>query len=82
MADVIDFALAIHSNEDLGAVLSSMKNHYCGTLTFTEQQNVIEYIRQGSTEEDNGFLLRVGSLVRSLGKNLQVTISKIELEAL
>ena len=46
--DVADVFACHHGKKhtkDLGLILEQMKHHYCGTLTFREQQNTIENMR-------------------------------------
>ena len=51
-ADVFDFAChhGKKHTKDLGLILEQMWHHYCGTLTFGEQRNTIENMRQKSHE--------------------------------
>ena len=81
-AEVFDMALDHNPGGDLGAIIRGMRHHYCGSLTFREQRNAVENMRQGSSEDAADFLVRVNSAVRSLGKDWQDTISQEELEKL
>ena len=49
-ADVFNFAChhGKKHTKDLGLILEWMQHHYCGTLTFWEQRNTIENMRQKS----------------------------------
>ena len=51
-ADVFDFAChhGKKHTKDLGLILEQMQHHYCGTLTFREQRNTTENMRQKSHE--------------------------------
>ena len=47
-ADVFDFAChhGKKHTKDLGLILEWMRHYYCGTLTFREQQNTVDNMRQ------------------------------------
>ena len=63
-ADVFDFSHKRGgSTKDLGLILQRMRNHYCDTLTFWEQRNSVENIKQGTNESAADFLVRVSSAV-------------------
>ena len=51
-ADVFDFTChhGKKHTKDLGLILEWMQHHYCGTLTFWEQRNTVENMRQKSHE--------------------------------
>ena len=55
-ADVFDFAChhGKKHTKDLGLILEWMRHHYCGTLTFQEQQNTVENMRQKCHESAAG----------------------------
>ena len=74
-AEVFDMAMDHEPGGDLGAIIRGMRHHYCGSLTFREQRNAVENMRQGSSEDAADFLVRVNSAIRSLGKDWQDTIS-------
>ena len=59
-ADVFDFTChhGKKHTKDLGPILERMWHHYCGTLTFQEQWNTVENMRQKSHESAADFLLR------------------------
>ena len=67
-AEVFDMALDHNPGGDLGAIIRGMRHHYCGSLTFREQCNAVENMRQGASEDAADFLVRVNSAVCSLGR--------------
>ena len=70
-ADVFDFAChhGKKHTKDLGLILERMQHHYCGTLTFWEQRNTIENMRQKSHESAADFLVRVLGAVDGLARD-------------
>ena len=46
-----------HATGDLGLILQKMHNHYSATLTFREQQNDVENMRQAPSEDAIDFLI-------------------------
>ena len=82
-ADVFDYVRRRDGGtQDLGVIMQRMRNHYCNTLTFREQQNSIENMRQGSTESAADFLVRVSSVVESLERDFKGAIPKEEFDTL
>ena len=67
---------------DLGVLLSKLREHYCGSLTFREQRNRIENLKQGSRENAVDFLIRVGSAIEGLSKEWSRSITPAELDTL
>ena len=67
---------------DIGILLRKLHEHYCGSLTFREQRNAVENLRQGEREEAGNFLIRVGNAVSSLAKDWAKSITPVELESL
>ena len=53
----------------LTTLLQMLREHYCGSLTFREQRNAIENLRQKSNEAAIDFLIRVGTSVSNLAKD-------------
>ena len=51
-SDVFDWILSLNQGEpqDLTTLLQMLREHYCGSLTFREQRNAIENLRQRSNE--------------------------------
>ena len=84
VADVFDFAChhGKKHTKDLGLILEWMRHHYCGTLTFREQQNTIENMRQKPHEVATDFLVRVSGAVDGLAKDWKGMVSQHEIKAL
>ena len=83
-ADVFNFACH-HSKKhtkDLGLILEQMQHHYCGNLTFQEQWNTIENMRQKSHESAADFLVRVSGAVDGLTRDWKGVVSQHEIKAL
>ena len=57
--DVFDWILSLNQGEpqDLMTFLQMLREHYCGSLTFREQRNTIENLRQKSNEAAIVFLI-------------------------
>ena len=85
-ADVYDWVLRIirapDGTVDVGVLLAKFREHYCGSLTFREQCNRVENLRQGGREDAVDFLIQVGSAVESLSKDWSGSITQLELETL
>ena len=82
-ADVFDFSRKRGGGtKDLGVILQRMRNHYCDTLTFREQRNSVENMKQGTHESTADFLLRVSGAVESLARDFKGTIPKEEFDTL
>ncbi|MCG8626979.1 MAG: hypothetical protein MJE68_33885, partial [Proteobacteria bacterium] len=45
---------------DLDFLFRCLRSHYCGSLTFRDQWNMVENMRQTEREEVTDFLIRVG----------------------
>ena len=58
-SDVFDWILSLNQGEpqDLTTLLQMLREHYCGSLTFREQRNVIENLCQKSNEATIDFLI-------------------------
>ena len=59
-----------------------MRNHYCDTLTFREQRNSVENMRQGTQESAADFLVRVSGAVESLARDFKGAIPQEEFDTL
>ena len=59
-----------------------LREHYCGSLTFREQRNTIENLRQKPQEAAIDFLIRVGTSVSNLGKDWKDELTDEELQSL
>ena len=83
-ADVFDFAChrGKKHTKDLGLILERMRHYYCGTLTFREQRNTIENMRQKSHESAADFLVRVLGAVDGLTRDWKGVVSQHEIKAL
>ena len=58
-----------HDTSDLGLIMEKIHNHYCSTLTFHEQSNKVENMRQASSEGAANFLVRVSNAIQTLNKD-------------
>ena len=83
-SDVFDWILSLNHGEpqDLMTLLQMLREHYCGSLTFREQRNTIENLRQKSNEAAINFLIRVGTSVSNLAKDWKDELTEGELQAL
>ena len=68
--------------QDLSALLQMLREHYCGSLTFREQRNMVENLRQGAREDSTDFMIRVGSSVGNLAKDWKGQLTEAELQSL
>ena len=59
-----------------------LREHYCGSLTFREQRNAIENLRQKSDEAAINFLIWVGTSMSNLAKDWKDELTECELRAL
>ena len=59
-SDVFDWILSLNHGEpqDLTTLLQMLREHYCGSLTFREQRNTIENLRQKPNEAAIDFLIK------------------------
>ena len=83
-SDVFDWILSLNHGDpqDLTTLLQMLREHYCGSLTFREQWNMIENLRQKPNEAAIDFLIRVGTLVSNLAKDWKDELTEGELQAL
>ena len=83
-SDVFDWILSLNQGEpqDLTTLLQMLREHYCGSLTFREQRNAIENLRQKPNEAAINFLIRVGTSVSNLAKDWKDELTECELWAL
>ena len=83
-SDVFDWILSLNQGEpqDLTTLLQMLREHYCGSLTFREQRNAIENLRQRSNEAAIDFLIRVSTSVSNLAKDWKDELTECELRAL
>ena len=83
-SDVFDWIHSLNpgNTEDLTALLQMLREHYCGSLTFSEQRNTIENLCQKPQEAARDFLIRVGTSVSNLGKDWKDELKEDELQSL
>ena len=83
-SDVFDWILSLNHGDpqDLTTLLQMLKEHYCGSLTFREQRNMIDNLRQKPNEAAIDFLIRVGTSVSNLAKDWKDELTEGELQAL
>ena len=83
-SDVFNWILSLNHGEpqDLMTLLQMLREHYCGFLTFREQRNMIENLRQKPNEAAINFLIRVCTSVSNLVKDWKDELSEGELQAL
>ena len=83
-SDVFDWILSLNHGEpqDLTTHLQMLREHYCGSLTFREQRNTIENLRQKSNRAAIDFLIQVSTSVSNLAKNWKDELKESELQAL
>ena len=83
-SDVFDWILSLNHGEpqDLTTLLQMLREHYCGSLTFREQRNMIENLRQKPNESAIDFLIRVGTSVSNLAKDWKDELTEGELQGL
>ena len=55
-----------HDTCDLGLIMEKICNHYCSTLTFREQRNTVENMRQASSKGAADFWSGLATLSRPL----------------
>ena len=83
-SDMFDWILSLNHGEpqDLTTLLQMLREHYCGSLTFREQRNTIENLRQKPNEAAINFLIRVGTSVSNLAKDWKDELTEGKLQAL
>ena len=83
-SDVFNWILSLNhgDSQDLTTLLQMLREHYCGSLTFREQRNMIENLRQKPSEAAIDFLIRVGTSVSNLAKDWKDELTEGELQAL
>ena len=83
-SNVFDWILSLNHGEpqDLKTLLQMLREHYCGSLTFREQRNTIENLRQKPNEAAIDFLIRVGTSLSNLAKDWKDELTEGELQAL
>ena len=83
-SDVFDWILSLNHGDpqDLTSLLQMLREHYCSSLTFREQRNMIENLCQKPNEAAIDFLIRVGTSVSNLAKDWKDELTEGELQAL
>ena len=83
-SDVFDWILSLNpkNTQDLTTLLQMLREHYCWYLTFREQRNTIENLRQKPQEAAIDFLIKVGTFVSNLGKDWKDKLMDKELQSL
>ena len=83
-SDVFDWIPSLNHGEtqDLTTLLQMLREHYCGSLTFREQRNMIENLCQKPNEAAIDFLIRVGTSVSNLAKDWKDELTEGKLQAL
>ena len=83
-SDVFDWIRGLNAGrtQDLTTLLQMLREHYCGSLTFREQRNTIENLRQKPQEAAIDFLIRVGTSVSNLGNDWKDELTDMELQSL
>ena len=79
--DMFDWILSLNHGDpqDLTTLLQMLREHYCSSLTFREQRNTIENLRQKPNEAAIDFLIRVGTSVSNLAKDWKDELTEGEL---
>ena len=83
-SNVFDWITSLNpgNTQDLTTLLQMLREHYCGSLTFREQRNIIENLHQKPQEAAIDFLIRVGTSVSNLGKDWKDKLMDKELQSL
>ena len=83
-SDVFDWILSLKpgNTQDLTTLLQMLREHYCGSLTFREQRNMIKNLHQKPQEAAIDFLIRIGTSVSNLGKDWKDKLTDKELQSL
>ena len=63
-------------------LLQMLREHYCGSLMFREQRNMVENLHQKSQESGVDFLIRVGKAVHTLAKDWKGELTGEEIRSL
>ena len=81
---VFDWILSLNprDTQDLTTLLQMLREHYCGSLNFREQRNMIENLHQKPQEAAIDFLIRVGTSMSNLGKDWKDKWMDKELQSL
>ena len=69
-------------SQDLSMLLQMLREHYCGSFMFWEQRNMVKNLCQGACEDATDFIIRVGSSIGNLAKDLKGQLTEAELQSL
>ena len=83
-SDVFDWTHSVSPGDaqDLSELLQMLREHYCSSLTFREQRNMVKNLRHGACEDATDFMIRVGSSISNLAKDWKGQIMEAELKSL
>ena len=83
-SDVFNWICGLNSarTQDLTTLLQTLREHYCGSLTFREQRNTIKNLCQKPQEAAIDFLIRVSTSVSNLGNDWKDELTDVELQSL
>ena len=83
-SDMFDWTCSVFPGDaqDLSKLLQMLREHYCGSLMFREQRNMVKNLCQGAQEDATDFMIRVGSSVGNLAKDWKGQIMEAELKSL
>ena len=83
-SDVFDWTRSVSPGDaqDLSELLQMLREHYCGSLMFWEQRNMVKNLHQGAWEDATDFMIRVGSSIGTLAKDWKGQITEAELKSL
>ena len=83
-SDVFDWTCSVSpaDAQDLSELLQMLREHYCSSFTFWEQQNMVKNLCQGAREDATDFMIRVGSSIGNLAKDWKGQIMEAELRSL
>ena len=83
-SDMFDWTCSVSPEDaqDLSALLQMLREHYCGSFMFQEQQNMVKNLCQGAREDATNFMIRVGSSVSNLAKDWKDELMEEELKSL
>ena len=82
--DIFDWTQTLDpdNTQDLLTLLQMLREHYCGSLTFREQRNMVENLHQKSQESGVDFLIRVGKAFHTLAKDWKGELTGEEIRSL
>ena len=83
-SDVFDWMPSVSpgGTQELSELLQMLREHYCSSFMFWEQQNMVKNLHQGAREEATDFMIRGGSSIGNLAKDWKDQIMEAELQSL